>query len=184
MCIIYGLYYIEIYFLCICFWRVFILNRCWILSQSFSASIEIVTWFLFFSLLGGVSHWFVDIILSLYPWDKFHLILVLLFSCQVMSDSLWLHELQHARLPSSSLSPGVCSNSCPLSQWWYPTVLPCHPFLLFALNLWWFFYCVVEFELLMFCGGCFASLFITDSGLQFSLFLVSLSPFDTRVIIS
>ena len=28
-----------------------------------------------------------------------------------MSDSLWPHGLQHARL-----SPGVCSNSCPLSQ--------------------------------------------------------------------
>ena len=27
--------------------------------------------------------------------------LLLLFSCQVMSDSLWLHSLQHTRLPSS-----------------------------------------------------------------------------------
>ena len=26
------------------------------------------------------------------------------------------HERQHARLPCSSLSPGVCWNSCPLSQ--------------------------------------------------------------------
>ena len=26
------------------------------------------------------------------------------------------------RLPSSSLSPGVCSNSCPLSQWCHPTI--------------------------------------------------------------
>ena len=34
-----------------------------------------------------------------------------------MSDSLWLHELQHARLPSPSLTPWVCSNSYPLSQW-------------------------------------------------------------------
>ena len=30
--------------------------------------------------------------------------------------------LQHARLPCPSLSPGVCSNSCPLSQWWHPTI--------------------------------------------------------------
>ena len=30
--------------------------------------------------------------------------------------------LQHARLPSPSLSPGVCSNSCPLSQWCHPTI--------------------------------------------------------------
>ena len=39
-----------------------------------------------------------------------------------MSDSLWPHELQHTRLPSPSLSPGVCSNSCPLSRWCHPTI--------------------------------------------------------------
>ena len=31
-----------------------------------------------------------------------------------MSNSLWPHGLQHARLPCPSLSPGICSNSCPL----------------------------------------------------------------------
>ena len=36
-----------------------------------------------------------------------------------MSDSLQLHGLQYTRLPCSPLSPGVCSNSCPLSWWWY-----------------------------------------------------------------
>ena len=39
-----------------------------------------------------------------------------------MSDSLWPHGLQHARLPCLSLSPGVCSNSCPLSRWCHPTI--------------------------------------------------------------
>ena len=39
-----------------------------------------------------------------------------LFSRSVMSDSLRPHGLQHARLPCPSLSPGVCSNSCALSQ--------------------------------------------------------------------
>ena len=33
-------------------------------------------------------------------------------------------------LPSPSLSPRVCSNSCPLSQWCYPIILFCHPLLL------------------------------------------------------
>ena len=33
-----------------------------------------------------------------------------------MSNSLWLHGLQHTRLPYPSLSPGVCSDSCALSQ--------------------------------------------------------------------
>ena len=46
----------------------------------------------------------------------------MLFSCWVMSDFLWPHEMQHARLPFPSLSPGVCSNSCPLSQWCYITI--------------------------------------------------------------
>ena len=34
-----------------------------------------------------------------------------------MSDSL--RPYGHTRLPCPSLSPRVCSNSCPLSQWWY-----------------------------------------------------------------
>ena len=41
-----------------------------------------------------------------------------------MFNSLWPHRLQHARLPRPSLSPGVCSNSCPLSQWCHPTISP------------------------------------------------------------
>ena len=40
-----------------------------------------------------------------------------------MSDSLQPHGLQHARPPCSSLSPRVCSNSCPLSWWCYLTIL-------------------------------------------------------------
>ena len=39
-----------------------------------------------------------------------------------MSDSLWPHGLQHARFPCPSPSPGVFSNSCPLSQWCHPTI--------------------------------------------------------------
>ena len=38
-----------------------------------------------------------------------------------MSDSLGPHEL-HAHRASLSLSPWVCSNSCPLSQWCHPTI--------------------------------------------------------------
>ena len=52
------------------------------------------------------------------------------FSCSVMSDSLWHHELQHTRLPCPSPSPGVCSNSCSLSRWCYPTTSSCRPLLL------------------------------------------------------
>ena len=34
------------------------------------------------------------------------------FSCSVVSDSLWLHGLQHAKPPCPSPTPGVYSNSC------------------------------------------------------------------------
>ena len=40
----------------------------------------------------------------------------LLFSCSVVSNSLRPHGLLHTRLSCPSLSPGVCSNSCPLSR--------------------------------------------------------------------
>ena len=39
-----------------------------------------------------------------------------------MSDSLWLHELQHTRLPCPSLSPRICLNSGPLSRWYHLTL--------------------------------------------------------------
>ena len=46
----------------------------------------------------------------------------LLFSCSVMSDSLWPHRLWHTRLPCPSSSPGACSNSCPSGKWCHPTI--------------------------------------------------------------
>ena len=39
-----------------------------------------------------------------------------------MSNNLWPHGLQHSKLPCPSLSPRVCSNSRPLSQWCYLTI--------------------------------------------------------------
>ena len=43
-------------------------------------------------------------------------------SHSAMSDSLQPHELQHARPPRPSRTPGVYSNSCPSSQWWHPNI--------------------------------------------------------------
>ena len=39
-----------------------------------------------------------------------------------MSNSLWSHERQHARLPCPSPTPGACSNSSPLNRWCHPTI--------------------------------------------------------------
>ena len=44
------------------------------------------------------------------------------FSCSVMSDSLWPHGWQHARLPCPSPTPRTCSDSGPSSQWCHPTI--------------------------------------------------------------
>ena len=49
---------------------------------------------------------------------------LLLFSCSVVSTSLWPHGLQHARLPCPPLSLRICSNSCPLNWWCHPTISP------------------------------------------------------------
>ena len=43
-------------------------------------------------------------------------------SPSVMSDSLWPHGLQHARLPCPSPIPRAYSDSCPLSCWCHPTI--------------------------------------------------------------
>ena len=40
-----------------------------------------------------------------------------------LSNSFWPHGLQNARLPCLWKSPGVYSNSCPLSRWCHPTIL-------------------------------------------------------------
>ena len=44
------------------------------------------------------------------------------FSRSVISDSLWPHELQHARPPCLSPVPGVHSKSCPSSRWCHPAI--------------------------------------------------------------
>ena len=44
------------------------------------------------------------------------------FSSSVMFNSLQPHESQHARPPCPSPTPGVYSNSCPLSWWCHPAI--------------------------------------------------------------
>ena len=44
------------------------------------------------------------------------------FSRSVVSNSLQPHGLQHTKPPCPSPILGVYSNSCPLSQWWHPTI--------------------------------------------------------------
>ena len=58
---------------------------------------------------------------------------VIIFCCSVARSCptfLLPQVLQHTRLPYPLLSPGVCSDSCPLSQWCHPTILS--SFILFS----------------------------------------------------
>ena len=55
-------------------------------------------------------------------WVRLHFPLFCLVtkSCLTLCDPMDCST--HARLPCPSLSPGVCSNSCPLSRWCHPTI--------------------------------------------------------------
>ena len=53
---------------------------------------------------------------------KVRVLLLLLFSCSVVSNSLQPNGLQHTSLHCPSPSLRVYSNSCPLSLWCHPTI--------------------------------------------------------------
>ena len=50
------------------------------------------------------------------------ILIVFLVQFSSVTHSLWPHGLQHARPLCPSPTPGVYSNSCPLSRWCHPTI--------------------------------------------------------------
>ena len=57
------------------------------------------------------------------PLNPFSVVIrVAQFSCSVVSDTLRLYGLKHARPPCLSPTPGAYWNSCPLSWWCHPTI--------------------------------------------------------------
>ena len=60
-----------------------------------------------------ILHWQVGSLSLMSPGK---LLLIVQFSRSVVSDSLQPHELQHARPPCPSPTPGVHPNSCPSSR--------------------------------------------------------------------
>ena len=58
----------------------------------------------------------------IYQSRKHFWIISVQFSRSVVSNSLQLHGLEHARLPCPSPTPRACSNSCPLGQGCHPTI--------------------------------------------------------------
>ena len=75
-----------------------------------------------YARINHSAHWLWGIYQDIRLFLSWGLDVGLLFSCWVVSDSLWSHGLQHARLPCPLLSPEVCSYSCPLTQWCHPTI--------------------------------------------------------------
>ena len=63
-----------------------------------------------------------QIIFKLGAIKKYQCLHSVQFSRSVVSDSLRPHESHHARPPCPSPTPGVHSNSCPLSRWCHPTI--------------------------------------------------------------
>ena len=57
--------------------------------------------------------------LSVRVYTFIFVVVLQLLSCVQLFTTLWM---QRVRLPCPSLSPRVCSNSCPLSRWCQPTI--------------------------------------------------------------
>ena len=65
----------------------------------------------------GIKGIYLNVVKTIYDKPKF-----IQFSHLVVSESLWPHELQHARPPCSSPSPRVHSDSRPSSPWCHPAI--------------------------------------------------------------
>ena len=76
------------------------------------------------NLLGSLLTMWRLSVLSLYQQElpRSHQFSSVQFSRSVVSDSLRPHESQHARPPCPSPTPGVHSNSRPLSRWCHPAI--------------------------------------------------------------
>ena len=83
----------------------------------FTFPVRFILSYVFLLLISALSFKLKEVPLT------FHVRLVSVqFSRSVVSDSLRPHGLQHTRPPCPSPTPGVCSDSRPLSQWCHPTI--------------------------------------------------------------
>ena len=78
--------------------------------------------FLLFSSMKGYLACFQVIAIMNEAVINIHLKVFAFFSCLVVSNSLWPHELHYNGLPHPSPFSRVCSNSCPLRWWYHPTI--------------------------------------------------------------
>ena len=135
------------------FWRVFIINPCWILSKAFPASIQMIIRFSLFNLstwwitriglwilknpwipvINPTWSWYVILLVHCWIWLASILLRIfasvfinyLLFSCSVMSNSLQLTPWNAAS--QASLSITVSQSLFRLMFWVDDAIQPSHP---------------------------------------------------------
>ena len=108
-------------------------NTCKVLAISLTEKLS-ATWVSYRKLNYDTTHiwwdimqsskWYRGILFIDIRWDLVLCMWIssVRFSRSVVSDSLWPHGLQLSRLSCPSPTPGVCSDSCPLSQWCLSTI--------------------------------------------------------------
>ena len=106
----------------------FLLDLLSIFIISFIPSITLIVVLSFNDLSRGIKiyswltkHCVIDTFILLLLSENTRIFSSVQFSRSVVSDSLWPHGLQHARLPCPSPTTGDCSNSCPSSRWCHLT---------------------------------------------------------------
>ena len=93
-----------------------LIRQCLLLGET-SLLVTSIHWFYFFYV------WYmILLLLCVVLTTNTYFKLSVKFSHSVVSDSLWPHGLQHARLPCPSPTSKACSNSCPSSRWYHPTI--------------------------------------------------------------
>ena len=106
---------------------IFIILRILFLFEFAKLLVQVLLKYLFFHL-KALHYVKTSLIVPKYLGVKHHSVQ---FSRSVVSDSLWPHGLQHARLPCPSPTPRACSNSCPSSLVMSSNrLILCHPLLL------------------------------------------------------
>ena len=79
-------------------------------------------WILFLPIVFPVKSNFLGVSVTTLSLVHSKILRSIQFSNSLLSDSLWSHGLQHARLSCLSPTSGVYSNSCPLSQLCHTTI--------------------------------------------------------------
>ena len=96
--------------------------RAWTPSSSLRWSLDELLWFSRISHYTMSLEWNVSSTINIFCLLGVLVLQSVQFSHWVVSNSLWIPELQHTRLPCPSPTPGTCSNSCP-SGWWCHTTI-------------------------------------------------------------